>query len=160
MNRFTSVMKPLERAWVVIQNRAATILFVSLVLAFCIFDFATRVYVPSSWPGSIRFREIATMGELSPPPASWQARVASWLPQTAKSADVEVRRVKLLGVFRGAQGWTAVVVLVGATTGTSAPQRVRAGDTIEGWIIETIEPRGISLRRGEQITQEWLFDRV
>jgi hypothetical protein len=124
----------------------------------CLVDFSSRVFFPSVLPDARRVRDIAAMKDLPLPRAGLPDIVTAWLPQQTRSAETEVKKVKLLGVFRSKTGWSAIVVLVGATT-TSPARMVRIGDTIENWQVETIESRGMTLRRGEETTQEWLFDR-
>ena len=130
-----------------------------LMAVACVHDFYSRVFVASTTAEQLHARGIAPMGVVALPPANLEEVVGLWFPQLGQGAETQIKKIKLQAISRGRVGWSAVLVLVGASE-ISPPQVVRVGDTINGWSVESIGPKEVNLRRGGETSRERLFDRT
>lgn len=120
-------------------------------------DFFARVYV--SRDASLRTFTAPTI-QKTPQRVTATAALAqieSWLPVKQEVEPPKERDISLQGIFSSKAGGVAAVVLRDPNSGSSESLRVAEGQIVEGWTIERIGPRKVTLRRGEQSRELLLF---
>ncbi len=128
----------------------------ALVCVLCLVDFMLRVYVgrdaesrkftapampamPSDEAGTtIRSRLVAALPEVRPPEAE---------------AEVKPREIALQGVFAVRGLRTAALVLLPQGDKLTERRNVKTGEEIDGWLVEQIAARRVTLRKGSEVRE-------
>jgi hypothetical protein len=149
----------LRDAWQVLRASYRRPFYVVLVIAALVMsiDFALRVFVARD-PGLRRFTPPAeqTIARAETPEQIRQ-QLDLWLPTEPKEPEVVERQISLQGVFGSG---TEIAAILALSPPTGAPvERVRAtaGQVVEGWTVERITRREVTLKKGVESRELLLF---
>ena len=140
------------------ENRVLVQIVIAISTIIVIVDFFGRVAV---------FRD--QQGRLAKAPPSIvvlpfldldtvRGRMRSALPEIARGDAAPEKQIKLLAVFRSIAGASAAIhVITPGSEATPLMRVVRLGEDVEGWKVESIEPRLLLLRRDSEEKELVLF---
>ena len=140
-------------------DRRLLLAVAALLGAAVLTDFVLRVHVPrdASLREFTRPPKLEVPAPVAAPVAA--AAVESWLPATPVEAAKKEREFLLRGIFRSRSAAAVALGLRDPDTGATQALRAAQGEVVDGWTIERIEPRRVTLRRGEEDRELLLFRR-
>lgn len=140
------------------EHRFAFLLAAALVCIVALFDFSNRLYVG---------RDRSLRAFVAPPvrvAAAVPSREAvlqdltKWVGQD-RAAQPKPRQIVLQGVFYAGATPRAAVSLVAEDGRPTERMRVSIGDVVEGWKVESIDPKRVLLKRDSESRELVLFKR-
>lgn len=140
-----------------LQHRKVLLSLFGLVTLIFVVDFASRVFV-SRDETARAFRAPSAAVELSRPEAvETQQRINRWFqPPEEKPKEPPPRDIVLEAVFGIPGKLKAAILLKGEGQPTERLVLVQ-GDKVEGWLLESLEPRRLVLKKDQESRELILF---
>lgn len=139
-------------------TRPVVMATLAVVAVFVLLDFFLRIFVGRG--AELRPYQ-APVAAAAPAPFDAKAaseRLESWLPKAAAKEDIiQERTLALTGVFRSGGSVRATIFLEPSGSLRGQYVLVSRGDEVDGWRVERIEARRVSLSKGDQVRELEMF---
>jgi hypothetical protein len=152
------VREQIRDLWIAgLQHRKVLLSLFGIVTLIFVVDFTSRVFV-SRDETARAFRAPSAAVELSRPEAAeTQQRINRWFqPPEEKPKEPPPRDIVLEAVFGIPGKLKAAIMLKGEGQPTERLVLVQ-GDKVEGWLLESLEPRRLVLKKDQESRELVLF---